>query len=420
MPTPTPLPLPVITQFDVAPLVITVGQTINLAWDVSNVDKVTIQGITGATEYPPKGNISQQPDKAGTIQYVLSAKNGQPGGDVNMIREVTVNPAPPPPVAPTIEYFTAAPAQVVNGFATNIKLSWSVTGDTTNIQIMGPDIGTITGLAAQDSLTVSSDKATLFNLTAFNGDLSANQIAQITGVDPTPTPPPTATPVPPPVIYYFKLLCNDGSDCSDVTRDDSTLVPLHTRYIVLGGSKVRFEWQLHGAVRVTFGSSTIPAVDVPAVNDTPSFVGDRLITTGDTYELKAYAGPDATSATASMFIDIVIQQPPAPPPPFNVDGTYAATAPITVTWSYNQSDIDNYKVVGFRVYRADVPSSNFVRVADYTDIPANKREWADPLSSPPSPTCGKAYYVVAVNLDTEGNPQESTPSTTSWYTPVCP
>ena len=53
--------------------------------------------------------------------------------------------------------------------------------------------------------------------------------------DPTPTPPPTATPVPPPVIYYFKLLCNDGSDCSELTRDDSTLVPLHTRYIVLGG-----------------------------------------------------------------------------------------------------------------------------------------------------------------------------------------
>ena len=122
-----------IQRFDVLPLVITQGESVRLDWVVSGVTKVTISGVPG--EFGPTGSVEVVPPTAGTVIYTLSASNG--GAPVTLDRSVTVNEAPPPAVAPVIEFFTAIPDQVVAGdpTASQIELSWSVTGDTTDVQI---------------------------------------------------------------------------------------------------------------------------------------------------------------------------------------------------------------------------------------------------------------------------------------------
>src|SRR5262249_22499679 len=138
-PTPTP-PVPVIERFDVQPLVITAGESVQLDWIVTGVDKVTITGVDG--DLSPNGSIQFPPTGTGTVFFKLTATNGGP--PVVLQRSITVNPAPSPtpvPLAPKIEFFTANPPTVVADatMVAQVSLAWSVTGHTTNIKISGPD-----------------------------------------------------------------------------------------------------------------------------------------------------------------------------------------------------------------------------------------------------------------------------------------
>ncbi|MCA1553114.1 MAG: hypothetical protein LC737_01920, partial [Chloroflexi bacterium] len=73
-------------------------------------------------------------------------------------------------------------------------------------------------------------------------------------------------------------------------------------------------------------------------------------------------------------------------------------------------------ILGFRVYRADVPNTNYVRVADESVLKSNVFNWPDPVT----PSCGKSYYVVAVYNDgVTSTPRESARSTTTWYSRTC-
>jgi hypothetical protein len=172
-PTPTPLPDPVIERFDVQPSTITEGETVTLQWTVKGVDKVSISLVGDGL--PPSGNVGHQPQK-GTATYILSASNGQ--STITSLREVIVKPKP---VAPVVEFFTASPGDVAIGSpeALAVKLSWSVKGDVTNVQIDQPNVGIFANLKAQGDLTVSVAATTQFVLTAFNGDLSASKTAQV-------------------------------------------------------------------------------------------------------------------------------------------------------------------------------------------------------------------------------------------------
>ncbi|MBP7689546.1 MAG: FHA domain-containing protein [Thermoflexales bacterium] len=414
-PTPTPAPKPVIVQFNVEPRVITAGQSVKILWEVTGAPNIRIVNVPGADKYPLKGDISQSPTQK-TV-YQLIASNGQPGPE-NEVQsapmEVDVLPAPPPPVAPRIDFFLASPNTVVRGSkaAKAIVLSWQITGQTTAIELSGPDIGKIAGLKPSGEFTVAAEKSTLYVLSAFNGELNTTAVQQLTVNEPTPTPtpPPTATPLPPaPVIDYFQAVSASGT-ASDVIQDLSTNIANTLVYTVVAGTPVEFRWLVRNSTAVLFDGAS-----VAAINDSPSSQIVPGVKQPKTYELRAL---NAIGTTTLKFVKIVIQQKAPPPRPFNVNGTDSAAPPLLLTWQYNAADVD--KIVGFRVYRATVPNTTFDRVADYDTLDNAARQFADPLDNPPSPTCGLAYYVVAISLDADGNPVESQPSSNSWYSSPCP
>ncbi|MCC7360147.1 MAG: FHA domain-containing protein [Anaerolineales bacterium] len=409
-PSATPLPIPVIQRFDVQPQVITAGESIRLDWVVTGVTEVTILGVDGV--YAPTGSIEVSPAEPGTYSYVLTASNG--GEPKTLQQIVTVLPAPsatPEPLAPKIDFFTITPDEVVEGSAqaAAVTLAWAVSGATTDIQISGPDFGTVSNLNAQGSITVAVEKPTLFVLTAFNGEkLTSSATVQIDVLPPTPTPtpPPTSTPAPTPlpvpIVIFSAVGDTDHNEPADsviaITGSD---VPTNTRrYQVVAGTWVKFSWTATNAVKTIFDGADKAPVDSISVQ----------INTGDTILFSAI---NAQNIQTDLFIQLITTPRPAPPAPFNVIGAYdAGAATVTLRWDYSNAAINS--IDHFKVYRATLPDSTFTPYADNIakTIPY---QWADTAAG-----CDLAYYVVAVYTEIGGGIRETSPSTNSWYSPACP
>jgi hypothetical protein len=232
----------------VQPQVITEGESIRLDWIVSGVTEVSILGIEGV--FAPTGSIEFTPEGTGTKSFILTAKwAGEPK---TLQQTITVQAAPSPtpePLAPKIDFFTITPAEVVEGSiaASKVILAWSVSGATTNIEISGPDFGTVSNLDRQGSITVAVDKPTLFVLTASMAKAASGTV-QINVIPPTatPTPPPTSTPAPTPLpvpIVTFSAAADGPQRAGDsviaITGSD---VHQHRRYQVVAGTWVKFSW----------------------------------------------------------------------------------------------------------------------------------------------------------------------------------
>lgn len=408
-PSATPLPIPVIQRFDVQPLVITAGESIRLDWVVTGVSEVTILGVDGV--YAPTGSIEVSLADAGTYSYVLTASNG--GEPKTLQQIVTVLPAPSPtpePLAPVISFFTITPDEVVAGDpeANEVILAWSVSGGTTNIEISGPDFGTISNLNKQGSITVAVEKPTLFVLTAFNGeDLSASATVQIAVLPPTPTPtpPPTPTPAPTPLpvpIVIFSAVGDPDHNepAGSVIAITGSDVPTNTRrYQVVAGTWVLFNWNATNAVKTIFDGEDKAPVDSIAVQ----------INTADTILFSAI---NAQGVQTDLFIQLTTTPRPAPPAPFNVVGTFDGDAgTVTLRWDYSNAAVTS--IDHFKVYRATLPDPTFSPYADNIPV-AIPYQWVDPAA-----TCNMAYYVVAVYTEIGGGIRETGPSTNSWYSPAC-
>ncbi len=420
-PTSTPVPTPVIIRFDVDPLAILVGDTVRISWEVSGADSVNIEPIGNGL--PLKGDVGDQP--LASLLYRLTAiKIAEDGTEVKngSYKEVIVSPQPTPtpiPVAPQIQLFEATPKEVVAGEGEVVRLTWSVSGDTTNIEITSPSLQ-LSGLKAQDSITVTVEETTLFVLTAFNGELKSSQATEVKAIEPTPTPtptpiptappPPTATPTPypPPVIVYYKAEGNNPLEDQVVfveTLDEGGF-PVYV-YRVEGGSRMKLAWEVRNAESVVlqdFGPQ--------ALIEDGFLLPGSIIESGD-YVLIAQNNGGANTTKATIRVDITSPEPP--PPPYNVAGVEdAAGGTNTITWSYRFAD--RSKIVGFRIYRADFPpGSAFEPVQTLYDTNANN--WVDSLAE----TCGKAYYVVALYVDYVTDEEvETQASTTSWYSQPCP
>jgi len=407
-PTATPLPPPIIERFDVQPLVITMGQSVKIDWLVSNVQKVNIAPIPEAL--PPTGSISHVPGE-NPQRYTLTASNGQT--ETILYREVAVYPAPtatPIPQPPTIEFFTVSPSEVVRGSddANNIQLSWSVVGDYTNIEINGPDLGKLSNLDRQGSVTVGASRTTVFILSAYNGDKVATAQGSLKVDEPTatpppsPTPPPTPTPIPDPLIEYFLP--------AEVPTDTGNVVPLGGgKYQVVANTKVKFRWSTTNASKVSLSANGANLGDQPVVGESTSF----LILQAAQYQLTA---ANSTGVQKSSFVQLVIKPLPVPPSPTNVNGPLNKITPVTITWDYDSNYLS--RIIGFRVYRANAPFHSFVLASGSTPIGTTPPfSWVDPNA-----TCGQAYYVTAVYqnyTDVGIVNQETAPSTSRYYTWPC-
>ncbi|MFC2023920.1 FHA domain-containing protein, partial [Chloroflexota bacterium] len=199
VPTVTPPPTPIILRFDVDPLEITAGEIIRVSWEVIGADTVDITQLGAGL--PLKGDVGAEPG-ASTFYELTAYKSAEDGTQVknqSLLQEVVVNPEPSPtpePEMPVIEVFAPTPKEVIAGEGESVKLTWSVTGDTTNVQIAAPNMA-FDGLASQDVVIVTVNETTLFVLSAVNGDLKTSQAVEVKAIPPTPTPEPTEPPPPP-------------------------------------------------------------------------------------------------------------------------------------------------------------------------------------------------------------------------------
>lgn len=399
-----PVPTPFVKKFTVDKQVIVAGESIVLDWEVEGADRVELIPIG---DVPPIQSLSRAPPQS--LEYVLVATNGEARSQP-IIRQVIVNtPTPGPtatplPEAPVIEFFTASPDELIKGQEEDIALAWSVIGNTTNIEISGPSVGVISGLNPQGSISVTADEATLFVLTAFNGSLSASQTVQVADEDPTPTPeppPPTATPFPPANIIFFKAESGE-----EPPKPEEVVQISENSYEVVVGSRVKLSWSVQNATKVTledFGSQPFEG--------SVTFI----VRNSDTYQLAAL---NEANQETSAFLEIKAKPLPPPPSPNSFIGQENLNgAPvITLTWKYPGAAQDD--ITGFRIYRADLSDpDNFSRIADEGDLEPTANQFVDTTASP---ACGKVYYVVAVFLNLDNEPEETDSSTTSWISIPCP
>lgn len=410
-PTPTPMPTPAISRFFANPPAIVAGENTTLSWEVTGVDQVSVLGIGDGL--PASQSVSIAP--LDTTNYVLNAANGPSAAKPQSVT-VYVTPAPTAtgiPPAPQIKFFTANPDTLIllKGSSGSVELKWSVVGDTTGVEISGPSLGSpIVGLNKEGSLNVSVTGSSLFVLTAINVDqkISANVEAKVKEPTPTTTPAPTNTPLPatatptatPPApnIFFFKVEARDSADSGKVTRLSDE------EYTVEAGTTIQLSWIVSDdATDVTLspGGSYGPG---PNFLDVPNF---STQTQGKTPAVYALTAKNKNGLATTKNMKLHVMPKPAPQPPSSVNGSMSGLD-NTITWSWSGSQ----DILGFRVYRADVPpGNNFTPVAD---VGTGARDWTDGGGG----SC-KIYYVVTLYEDINLAPVETGPSGTSWSS-TCP
>jgi ABC-type amino acid transport substrate-binding protein len=147
-----PVGAPVINQFSVNPPAITLGQCVNIAWQVSGqVNNVTLViNTTGVwPNAPVSGSYQDCPATTSQSIYQLTAQG--PGGSTQ--QQVTVNvSAPAQPTATPAPQPTATPAvqpPVINGFTISpdtvspggcTVLAWTTGGGTTNVDLLRDNV----------------------------------------------------------------------------------------------------------------------------------------------------------------------------------------------------------------------------------------------------------------------------------------
>jgi len=173
------------------------------------------------------------------------------------------------------------------------------------------------------------------------------------------------------------------------------------------GAKVRFSWSALNVPQVTLIAGESSSARPPVGEFT------TVIRQAQDYQLVA---SNEEGATKYAFIQLVLRPIEVPPAPQNLNGTQGPLPPDTplrLTWTYDPDYVDN--IVGFRIYRADVDTNLYNRMADESELDNTARAWEDP-----DPTCGHVYYVSAVYLDVDSQKQETEPSPNHWYSWPCP
>jgi hypothetical protein len=418
-PTATPVPSPVVKKFLVNPPVIVQGETVTIEWEVEGADDVSISPL--GSGLPLAQGVVQSP--AETTNYVLNASNGSARIDP-IARVVFVTPPSPTPTgtpepdAPEIVLFAADKTELIQGKADasedekNVVLSWSTRGTVTNVELNGgPDIGIFSNLDPEGTLPVTISKNTVFVLTAFNQDKTASRTVQVEVVAATPTPVPTPTtppPLPTPQCQSFNITAPGEPKVKKVQETNNC----NKDYEVQINTEVTFGWQFDSAA--TGGSELTFGGQVVGSGTNQGSVPRTILASGN-YRLVA-KNADGNESSPAIINVTVVEQPP-PNPPFNVRGT-EGSAPNTnlIEWDWNP-DPAKSDIIGFRVYRSDLPNGPFVQIGpSVINNPPGTQEYSDNTANP---TCNRAYYVVAVYEDLSGNQLESAVSTSSWFSSPC-
>jgi hypothetical protein len=236
---------PVIVVFMAAPDMVTLGQSSNLQWNVTGATTVSIDQGIGKVDVA--GTKAVTP--AATTTYTLSASNA--AGSVSKSVALTVGPAG----KPTINSFTADPAQIVAGQTSTLQ--WDISG-AKNISI-SPGVGPV---SASGTRIVHPVITTTYTLTATNSNGSVTAPATITL--------PSAATAKPAVTFT-------SSPSNIASGQSSTL-----------------QWTVTGAtsISIDMGIGTVQATGSQAESPT----------TTTTYTLTATNANGATTATATITV----------------------------------------------------------------------------------------------------------------------
>jgi hypothetical protein len=454
-PTPTPVPSPAIRLFLVEPLQVVAGQSISVSYSISGSDRSVLR-LPGLdpSEAPlefPQGRIVAAVPTAGEFTVILDTVR-LPGGstdptDPNAARAravstvVAVAPTPTQtptptltptltPQPPNIQVLELSPKELVRGESTEATLTWTIIGDADEILISAPEF-TISSTRKQDTISVPTDKSRVFVMTVVldgkpaaskSVELKVNEPPTATPTSPPPptaTPePPTATPIPLPLINKFEIV----SKLAGFPVERSVVQGLDV-YTVDAGVPVDVVWESTNATSAEL--LQIPesgGASIPYEKRLPSDLISIVALEASRFELTAINNPlnDQNLSKSSRTIKLELKQKAPPDSPSNVvySGGLTASQPVTITWQYNPAQTQD--ISGFRIYRAPANSSDFLPIANETVLNNQARSFIDTQT----PTCGKAYYIVAVYLDLTQPGVDKTVETnsgaTSYLTPPCP
>jgi hypothetical protein len=391
-PTPTPLPQPHIRSFDVNPKQILAGQSVTLTWSVQNATEVEILGQT----YLPEGQTVQTLAEVGAVEYVMTAVY-----DDGTRREQSVSPPitvivlerptpTPEPIPPKIEVFEASYAGTFyRGEPKTVELIWQVTGDTTNIELEGPTIGTVSQLSKDGKQSVVISDDTYFTLKVYYEDeLKKSKMIQLAGEDPPPPPPPD------PIIDYFELKSTGGEPLQRTQRDG------YVEYTVEAGLNAEFTWSARNVPKVTLLRQEVRPNATglePIGNFDPESSYLRVLLTESNFVLRA---ENDAGVRASQEIRVKLRPVTEPPPPYDFAGPASLTNPMTLTWSYEDSSL----IVGFRIYKSH-PGGLAIQDSQEIEVSKDQRlglgfYWVDGNV----PSNDVKYRICALYLNEFGTP----------------
>lgn len=188
-----PLPPEVIT-FTGTPIVITAGDSVELAWFVIGADEISINQGVGKVTAVGTTSVTPEPDatEVKTVTYIITATNGT--ATITEDVTITINPR-----RPVVDSFSASPSSIDDGGSST--LIWNTT-DATSVQIVDDKGGDLSGLAADSTVVVSPTEDTTYTLTASNGNGDTDTRTVTVLVNP---------PLPEIVVFDFEVF-GDPSD----------------------------------------------------------------------------------------------------------------------------------------------------------------------------------------------------------------
>jgi hypothetical protein len=174
----------------------------------------------------------------------------------------------------------------------------------------------------------------------------------------------------------------------------------------VAGTKINLSWEVQSATKVVLSRDGASLGDQPLQGSLP-----QTIKSDANYQLTGL-NAQGDSVNVQLRIDVTQVVPPAPT---SLKGKTVSNG-IKLTWEYSLQNEN--KIVGFRIYRADLPpGTNFDRVVSQDVLTKDKRSWTDEID----PTCGRAYYAVAVYIDVvSGEERQTSASSNSWASKSCP
>lgn len=167
-----------INNFSVTPKEIIKGDPVTIAWEVSGEGVENVMISPFKDPLPLSGSLKFFPTESTEFVLTVKAREKQ---EIRLLSVGVQDKIVPQP--PKVDIFKAAPNALAVGGG-SVEFSWSVSGQTTKIEITSKDGVLATNLPAQGFRSYSVSKTTDFFITAYNGTLTNSKDTTVTVAEP--------------------------------------------------------------------------------------------------------------------------------------------------------------------------------------------------------------------------------------------